>query len=105
MKYHFSHCRYDEKLRYEVQGTQMNSFRVSIDGIALTPDRSTVFYNALLGEHLYSVSAAELRQGVVEAAVDHGVKPASDGLAFADNGKLYFGSLRDSRRGPTTACI
>lgn len=78
---------------------QMKEFKIPIDGIALTPDKATVYFNALLANHLYSVPAQELRDYTPGASLNiayHGVKPASDGLAFGSNGKLYFGSLPDN---------
>ncbi len=91
--------RYNSNLHYTVDGIDMNEFKIPIDGIALSPDGSRVYYNALLGDHMYSVPTSALLRGSLsdDEVTDHGIKGASDGLAFADNGKLYFGSLSDSR--------
>ncbi|RKR07516.1 sugar lactone lactonase YvrE [Kushneria sinocarnis] len=69
--------------------------RVPADGIALSPDGSTLYYSALSGRHLYSVPTRLLRdrdasaREVEEAVVDHGQKGASDGLAMDNQGRLY----------------
>ena len=83
------------------------NFTIPEDGIALTPDTKTLYYNALQGLQLYSVPTACLR--VFPAAgepepcagsgliTDHGAKPSPmDGMSFSDNGKLYFGGLMKS---------
>jgi hypothetical protein len=92
--------RASKDFSYELDGVDMGKFVIPIDGIALTPDKSTVYYNALSGNRLYSVPAAQLRSftpGADLAVIDVGEKPASDGLAFGSNGKLYFGSLVGNR--------
>ncbi len=85
-------------MRYFLDGIDLGKFDIPIDGIALTPDKKRVYYNALRGSRLYSVSTVALRDGPNAAldVIDHGGKPPSDGLAFSDNGKLYYGSLPDS---------
>lgn len=87
--------KFNNDLHYSVDGIDMNEFKIPIDGIALSPDGSRVYYNALLGNRLYSVATSALLEGTITDAevADHGEKVPSDGLAFADNGKLYFGSL------------
>lgn len=65
------------------------------DGIALSPDGSTLYYSALSGRTLYSVPTALLRdrqatEKDVEAAVQTvGEKGASDGLIMDAAGRLY----------------
>jgi sugar lactone lactonase YvrE len=73
------------------------------DGIALTPDRSQLFFSALSGYTLYSLPTVDLKNfdlddGAWQAAlinpVNHGKKPGpSDGMAFAADGYLYFGDI------------
>jgi sugar lactone lactonase YvrE len=82
------------------------NFTIPEDGIALTPDTKTLYYNALQGLQLYSVPTACLRAfpaaGEPEPCAgsditDHGAKPSPmDGMSFSDNGKLYFGGLMKS---------
>ncbi|CAK9037114.1 unnamed protein product [Durusdinium trenchii] len=71
-----------------------------VDGIALTPDGERIFYSALGGTELYSISAAKARNFSVNvssvlASVDsHGKKSSnSDGMTFGADGFLYFGGL------------
>lgn len=68
------------------------------DGIALTPDRRRVFYCALSGMGLYSISTEAFRdfgKDVQEGLVAHGAKPdISDGMAFGSDGSLFFGGLQ-----------
>jgi len=69
------------------------------DGIALTPDTETLYYCPLISQKLYSVPAAIIRDfnlsnaQIASHVKYHGIKGYSDGLAFSDNGKLYYGSL------------
>lgn len=78
---------------------------VPTDGIALHPGGDRLFYSALSGYHLHSVSTAALRDfslpssDVIATVVDHGKKPSnSDGMAFGLDGSLFFGGL-------TTDCV
>lgn len=70
------------------------------DGIALAPDRDLLYYTALGGFHLYSLETEVLRdfsksnQQVSATVVDYGEKPSnSDGMAFSQNGTLWFGGI------------
>lgn len=72
-----------------------------IDGIALHPTGESLYYSALNGLHLYSLSAGMLRNfsvklsHVAESVVFHGLKPSnSDGMTFGGNGDLFFGGLQ-----------
>lgn len=90
---------FNPDLHYVIDSVDMNNFKIPIDGITLSADHQTVYFNALLGNHLFSVPAAELRNKKPLTITDHGEKRPSDGLAFSDNGKLYFGGLDSSRCG------
>jgi sugar lactone lactonase YvrE len=81
------------------------TFTTPTDGIALPSDRKRVYYCALQGLTLYSVDAIALRDmspSSSDAAVtatrrSHGRKPSpSDGIAFASDGRLFFGGLTTS---------
>jgi sugar lactone lactonase YvrE len=71
---------------------------VPTDGIALTPDRKRVYYSALSGLGLYSISTAAFRESSAAAEaslISHGEKPdISDGMAFGSDGSLFFGGLQ-----------
>ncbi|WP_244851570.1 major royal jelly family protein [Caballeronia sp. SL2Y3] len=72
-------------------------FTVASDGIALSPDGTTLYYCPLSSRHLYSVPTAMLRdpsisEAQLSAAVkDLGEKGASDGLESDANGAVYAG--------------
>ncbi|MHC5010507.1 MAG: L-dopachrome tautomerase-related protein [Planctomycetota bacterium] len=76
--------------------------QVHADGIALSPDREWVYYQALTGRTLYRVPTAALRDATldaealaahVERVVESGV---SDAIAFGRDGHLYLTSLEES---------
>ncbi len=73
--------------------------QVHCDGIALTGDGDTLYYQALTGRHLYSIPTIHLRDAAlgdeeladhVELRVEAG---ASDGLIIGPDGSLYLSSL------------
>jgi sugar lactone lactonase YvrE len=75
--------------------------RVHADGIALSPDDTTLYFHALTGRTLYEVATADLRNptltpaqlgGKVQPVADTG--PA-DGMECAPDGTLYLTSLED----------
>lgn len=72
---------------------------VHADGIALSPDREWIYYQALSGRTLYRVPTASLRDFTLsEAALGDLVERvaevgASDGIIFAPTGDLYLSSL------------
>lgn len=94
-----------EALNFTVSGVT-HTRRTPIDGIALSPmfqlddpDRR-VFYTALVGLNVYSISTRVLRNeriaiGNVRKYIrDHGKKQGpSDGLMMDSNGVLYYGLL------------
>lgn len=76
--------------------------QVHADGIALSPDRTWIYYQALTGRTMYRVPTAALRDALlsgealasrVERVVESGV---SDGLIFDRAGNLYLSSLEES---------
>lgn len=76
--------------------------KVHADGIALTPDRNYLYYQALTGRTLYRIPTAALRDetigddelsGKVETAGDTG---AADGLIFGRDGRLYISALEEN---------
>ncbi len=73
------------------------------DGIALSPDRKTLFYCALRGSTLYAVPTAALRDFALTTAqisaqvAALATKPPSDGMTTSSLGALYFGDLNGDR--------
>lgn len=82
-----------------INGISYPTFATPVDGIALSPDRTTLYYCALRGNALYSINTDALRdftttnEDLSALVVYHGFKQPSDGLTFTDTGMLYFGSL------------
>ena len=75
--------------------------RVHSDGIALSPDREYLYFQALTARTMYRIPTAALREGAmtgksvataVEKAADSG---AADGLAFSLDGHLYISALEE----------
>lgn len=84
---------------WRVNGEQ---FRVHIDGIALNPKGSYLYYQALTGRTLYRVPTDALRNPKI-ASKDLGKRVEKfistfpvDGMFFGIDGKLYLSSLEDS---------
>lgn len=76
--------------------------QVHADGIALSPDRRWIYYQALTGRTMYRVPTAALRDATlsdaelaaqVEVVGESGV---SDGLLFDAQGNLYLSSLEEN---------
>lgn len=70
------------------------------DGIAISNDGRTLYYQALTGKTLYSVDTAMLRDGVSEAQRGAAVKivaqtHVADGLWMSKAGELYLSSPTD----------
>ncbi|WP_374942501.1 L-dopachrome tautomerase-related protein [Sphingomonas sp.] len=70
------------------------------DGIAISNDGATLYYQALTGKTLYSIDTAKLRDGVSEAERGAAVKTAAtthvaDGLWMSKAGVLYLTSPTD----------
>jgi pimeloyl-ACP methyl ester carboxylesterase/sugar lactone lactonase YvrE len=73
----------------------------SADGIAISNDGKTLYYQALTGKTLYSIDTALLREGVAETARAAGVKTVAqthvaDGLWMSKAGTLYLTSPTDN---------
>eukprot|EP00048_Salpingoeca_helianthica_P007912 m.116075 g.116075 ORF g.116075 m.116075 type:complete len:458 (+) comp14460_c0_seq5:124-1497(+) len=71
----------------------------AVDGIALAPDCSRLYYCAVDGDTMYSVATAVLQAGpgsLDGAARNEGSKAPSDGLGMTRDGHLYFGSIARS---------
>ncbi|MGA1799693.1 L-dopachrome tautomerase-related protein [Sphingomonas sp. 4RDLI-65] len=71
------------------------------DGIAISNDGKTLYYQALTGKTLYSIDTALLRVGVSEATRAAGVKTVAqthvaDGLWMSKAGVLYISSPTDN---------
>ncbi|PWJ43691.1 L-dopachrome tautomerase-related protein [Sediminitomix flava] len=72
--------------------------KVNSDGIALSPDKSTLYYAALVGHTLYKIPTRALFQSDDEQVVSSMVETvcairATDGMMFDNNGNLYLGGL------------
>jgi sugar lactone lactonase YvrE len=70
-------------------------FTIASDGIALSPDGTTLYYSPLTSRRLYSVPTTLLRDPTVSeealaaAVIDLGDKGASDGLESDAAGNIY----------------
>jgi len=75
---------------------------VDADGIALTPNGSTLYYIALTGHTLYRISTDALRDESLSAEelarhVDRvAAVPATDGMLFDREGNLWLGGLENN---------
>lgn len=73
--------------------------RIHSDGIALSPDRNYLYWQALTGRTLYRIKTSILRDAAlsdsaVAAAVENlGPTVMTDGIEFDANGNLYFSAL------------
>ena len=92
----------DPSVDFDINGVDYgtHTFTTPADGIALTADRTRLFYCALQGLHLYSVDALKLGDmdtplsEVAASQVDHGAKPAqADGMVWSRDGRLFSGGL------------
>lgn len=69
------------------------------DGIALGPDGKKLYWTAITGRKLYSMSTETLsnftlsEQDLEKAVVFEGEHPACDGLAEDEHGNIYFGAF------------
>lgn len=70
------------------------AFQAAADGIALTPDGGTLYWQALTGRTLYRVDTAALQAGDPDAAAKKiekvGVSHVADGLLMTRDGRLYL---------------
>lgn len=98
----------DFNVDWTINGTELGSTwpgaSVPMDGIALTPDATRVYYTTLGGLAVYSLDAAAARDfdssdedyivNLDASIVQHGDKvDATDGMAFTCDGQLVYGAL------------
>jgi len=83
-----------------VAGKDYPQLKTPTDGIALNPNFTSLFYCSLTGLTLHSIPTAILRnfsysqEEISKYVVNRGKKVSeSDGMAFSNNGLLYFGVL------------
>lgn len=94
--YHFS------PLGTELKKGDGSALKVNSDGIALTPDRSYLYYKPLTDNRLYRIKTALLREFTTNDDVlnknveDLGRVATSDGMIFDKQGNLYIGDLEKS---------
>ena len=75
---------------------------VHVDGIALSPDTNTLYFQALTGRTLYRIPTAHLRDSAFtpeelgRKVEKVGVTGPADGLEFAPDGTLYLTSLEEN---------
>lgn len=76
--------------------------KVNSDGIALSPDGVYLYYQPLVGRHLYRIKTEYLTNPdfTIEETADAvelvGRTGATDGMMFASNGKLYLSSIENN---------
>ena len=74
---------------------------VASDGIALSPDRTTLYYHALTGSSLYSIATATLRDAsLTDAQVAAEVQyldqtGATDGMLYGEDGSIYHSNMEE----------
>jgi sugar lactone lactonase YvrE len=80
-----------------INGEHWGGNPVHADGIAFNVHEDRIYYHALTGYTLYSVSAEALRNGTQEqiqnSVRNEGKTPAPDGMIFDDEGNLYMADL------------
>jgi sugar lactone lactonase YvrE len=86
-----------QQLMMRPAGGKPSKQQVAADGIALSPDGTTLYFCPLTSRHLYSVPTAALRDPTISDAAlgrlvrDLGEKGASDGLEADAKGRVYAG--------------
>ncbi|AOX65177.1 gluconolaconase [Curtobacterium sp. BH-2-1-1] len=91
-----------DQFRATVQGVIREGYRVGADGIAISADGSRIYYCPLSSRRLYSVATEALLDrslnddAVAATVIDHGDKPASDGLESDAAGGLYMTAYEHS---------
>jgi sugar lactone lactonase YvrE len=76
------------------------AFQVACDGIALSQDGRTLYWQALTGRTLYSIDTAALmsdnQDDSAKKTVKRGTSCVADGLLMSRDGHLYLTSPEDS---------
>ena len=76
------------------------SFQAGADGIALSPDGRTLYWQALIGRTLYKIETAALMSDNPDDAAKKiekvGVSHIADGLMMSRDGKLYLTAPEDN---------
>jgi sugar lactone lactonase YvrE len=91
-----------DQFRATVQGIVREGYRVGADGIAISADGSRIYYCPLSSRRLYSVATSAMLDrslsddAVAATVIDHGDKPASDGLESDTDGALYITAYEHS---------
>lgn len=87
-----------EEITLNIEGVTLN-IKVHSDGLALTPDKNYLYYQALSGRRLYRIATRFLRdQALIESYLSEKVEfvtesGASDAIEFDPQGNLYVSSL------------
>ena len=101
-RYASVHTAVDPTAIIKINGVLYDSIKIPEDGITLDPRQDVLYFCALTGAKLFSVPASALRDfalsndEITKRVTVVGAKPPSDGLAFASNGRLYYGDLNDN---------
>ena len=75
--------------------------KFNVDGIALSPDNEYLYYQAVMGDTLYKVATAKLRdESISKGDLSKAVEKVAttfpcDGLWMDKKGNLYLSDLRD----------
>jgi len=90
-----------QTLKFADASGSMQKARVPLNPITLSADGETLYYGAMNGETLYSVSARLFREGAsaerISAAIQVvGKKPVSDGISNDAEGNHFITNLREN---------
>lgn len=83
----------------ELKNAEGKPVKVNSDGIALTPDKSWLYYKPLTDDKLYRISTRLLRdfktplKVITDSVQDLGHFVTTDGMEFDQQGNLYLGDL------------
>lgn len=96
----------DANYHFQMNGKEMANdngpLKINSDGIALTPDKTWLYYKSLTDDKLYRIKTEALRdfkiseKDIEEKVQDLGQFVATDGMEFDSNGNLYMGDLEHS---------
>ncbi|PWE00811.1 L-dopachrome tautomerase-related protein [Marinilabilia rubra] len=83
-----------------INGRKWGGNKVHSDGIAFHLNNDRLYYHALTGYTLYSVSAEALRDGtkteIEQSVIREAKTPAPDGMIFDQRGNLYMADLENT---------